>query len=66
MRRPAAVSMKESEYSSAKERAEALGLTFSAYVNTLIRRDMEERGDFVLKESAAKYKVAMGRPKKGK
>lgn len=58
--------MKESEYTSAKERAEALGLTFSAYVNTLIRRDMEERGDFVLKESAAEYKVPMGRPKKGK
>jgi hypothetical protein len=71
VRRPAAVSMKESEYTSAKRRAENLGLTFSAYVNTLIRRDMRTGGglllhsaeDGCLKEEAVEYEVKKGRPK---
>ncbi len=56
--------MKETEYEAAKKRADSLGLTFSAYVNSLIRRDMREGGSLVVMEEAAQYQVPRGRPPK--
>ncbi len=44
----------------AKQRAKNLGLNFSAYVNQLIRADLQERKPFLVREQSASY------PKKGK
>lgn len=52
-RRPAALSIRPEEYTAAKARADALGMNFSAYVNSLIRRDMEIRGPIIIQERAA-------------
>lgn len=52
-RRPAALSIRPEEYEAAKARADGLGLNFSAYVNSLIRKDMAERGPLTLQESPA-------------
>ncbi len=39
----------------AKERAENLGLNFSAYVNQLIRADLQERKPFLVREQSPSY-----------
>lgn len=52
-RRPAALSIRPEEYEAAKARADGLGLNFSAYVNSLIRKDMRERGSLTLQETPA-------------
>lgn len=55
-RKAAAVSMDEQLYRSAQDRAHKLGLpTFSAYIVQLIHRDLEERGELVMKERGTGY-----------
>jgi hypothetical protein len=39
----------------AKQRAESLGLNFSAYVNQLIRKDLSAGGSLVLQEQSRTY-----------
>lgn len=39
----------------AKERASNLGLTFSAYINQLIRADLQERKPLSVREEAGAY-----------
>ena len=39
----------------AKQRAESLGLNFSAYVNQLIRSDLQARKPFLVREQSASY-----------
>jgi hypothetical protein len=46
---------KEEILNAGKERAESLGLSFSTYVNILIRRDMERKALNVLEEPKASY-----------
>lgn len=47
-RRPAALSIRPDEYAQAKARADSLGLNFSAYVNSLIRADMQRGGGLAI------------------
>jgi hypothetical protein len=57
-RKSAAVSMEEQLYAAAQDRARKLGLsTFSAYIVQLILRDLEERGELVMKERGTGYRA---------
>ena len=40
----------------AKQRASNLGLNFSAYVNQLIRSDLQERKPFLVREQSPAYR----------
>jgi len=46
----------------AKQRAQNLGLTFSAYINQLIRADLQDRKPLSLREISQPY----GKEKRGK
>ena len=39
----------------AKQRAQSLGLNFSAYINQLIRSDLQERKPFLVREEPQVY-----------
>jgi len=47
-RRPAALSIRPEEYTVAKARADSLGLNFSAYINSLIRADVQRGGNLIM------------------
>jgi hypothetical protein len=54
-RKSAGVSMDPEFEALAKQRAQNLGLTFSAYINQLIRADLQERKPLSLYEEPALY-----------
>jgi hypothetical protein len=54
-RKSAGVSMDPEFEALAKQRAQNLGLTFSAYINQLIRADLQERKPLSLHEEPSSY-----------
>jgi hypothetical protein len=54
-RKSAGVSMDPEFEALAKQRAQNLGLTFSAYINQLIRADLQERKPLSLYEEPVPY-----------
>jgi len=61
-RKSAGVSMDPAFEALAKERANNLGLNFSAYINQLIRADLQERKPILVSEQSPTY----GKKKKSK
>jgi hypothetical protein len=54
-RKSAGVSMDPEFEALAKHRAQNLGLTFSSYINQLIRADLQERKPLSLREETQSY-----------
>lgn len=48
-----------------RRRAAALGLSFSRYINHLVRRDVDDRRDFVIREHETQYGVSSGTGRSG-
>lgn len=53
---PKAVSIKKELYDEAMKKADSLGLSFSQLVTTLLRKEMENKGDFTIKHQKTEKK----------